>query len=87
MKYTYRLKEIAPQTQVLSIVADLVRQEDIERVVATTDGLLTNLHEPEASHLDLLSAFLPPAQIRKAYAEAVQRHYPCHEFGDLNIIV
>jgi NAD(P)-dependent dehydrogenase (short-subunit alcohol dehydrogenase family) len=31
-----RLKEIAPQTQVLSIVADLVRQEDIERVVATT---------------------------------------------------
>ncbi len=30
------LKEIAPQTQVLSIVADLVRQEDIERVVATT---------------------------------------------------
>lgn len=47
MKYTDRLKEIAPQTQVLSIVADLVRQEDIERVVATTDGLLTNLHEPE----------------------------------------
>lgn len=31
-----RLKEIAPQTQVLSILADLVRQEDIERVVATT---------------------------------------------------
>lgn len=31
-----RLKEIAPQTQVLSIVADLVRGEDIERVVATT---------------------------------------------------
>ena len=30
------LKEIAPQTKVLSIVADLVRQEDIERVVATT---------------------------------------------------
>lgn len=34
-----RLKEIAPQTQVLSIVADLVRQEDIERVVATKDRL------------------------------------------------
>ncbi len=25
----------------------------------TVDGLLTGLHEPEASHLDLLSAFLP----------------------------
>lgn len=31
-----RIKEIAPQTTVLSIVADLVRQEEIERVVATT---------------------------------------------------
>lgn len=30
------LNEIAPQTKVLSIVADLVRQEEIERVVATT---------------------------------------------------
>lgn len=31
-----RLKEIAPQTKVRSIVADLVRPEEIERVVATT---------------------------------------------------
>lgn len=31
-----RLKEIAPQIKVLSIVADLVHQEEIERVVATS---------------------------------------------------
>jgi NAD(P)-dependent dehydrogenase (short-subunit alcohol dehydrogenase family) len=31
-----RLNEIAPQTKVLSIVADLVKQEEIERVIATT---------------------------------------------------
>lgn len=51
------------------------------------DGLLTGLHEPEASHLDLLTAFLPPAQIRQAYEEAVRLRYLWHEFGDLNLIV
>jgi S-adenosylmethionine:tRNA ribosyltransferase-isomerase len=53
----------------------------------TVDGLLTGLHEPEASHLDLLTAFLPAQQIREAYEEAVQQNYLWHEFGDLNLIV
>ena len=51
------------------------------------DGLLTGLHEPEASHLDLLAAFLPATQIRDAYLEAVRLGYLWHEFGDLNLIV
>jgi S-adenosylmethionine:tRNA ribosyltransferase-isomerase len=51
------------------------------------DALLTGLHEPEASHLDLLSAFLPAEQIRTAYEEAIQRRYLWHEFGDLNLIL
>jgi S-adenosylmethionine:tRNA ribosyltransferase-isomerase len=51
------------------------------------DGLLTGLHEPEASHLDLLAAFLPAEKIRSAYEEAVRLHYLWHEFGDLNLIV
>ena len=51
------------------------------------DGLLTGLHEPEASHLDLLSAFLPAEQIRAAYEEAIERRYLWHEFGDLNLIL
>ncbi|MGB3291528.1 MAG: S-adenosylmethionine:tRNA ribosyltransferase-isomerase [Phormidesmis sp.] len=51
------------------------------------DGLLTGLHEPEASHLDLLTAFLPPEKLQPAYETAVQRKYLWHEFGDLNLIL
>jgi len=51
------------------------------------DGLLTGLHEPEASHLDLLTAFLSPEKIRDAYEEAVRQSYLWHEFGDLNLIL
>jgi S-adenosylmethionine:tRNA ribosyltransferase-isomerase len=50
-------------------------------------GLLTGLHEPEASHLDLLTAFLSPEQALATYEEAVRERYLWHEFGDLNLIV
>src|SRR5262245_23759934 len=50
------------------------------------DGLLTGLHEPEASHLDLLTAFVPGDVVRSAYEDAVRRGYLWHEFGDLNLI-
>jgi S-adenosylmethionine:tRNA ribosyltransferase-isomerase len=56
-------------------------------VLKAVDGLLTGLHEPEASHLDLLTAFLPAETIRTAYEEAVRRKYLWHEFGDLNLIL
>ncbi|WP_019505129.1 S-adenosylmethionine:tRNA ribosyltransferase-isomerase [Pleurocapsa sp. PCC 7319] len=51
------------------------------------DGLLTGMHEPEASHLDLLTAFLPAKQIQDAYSEALAKQYLWHEFGDLNLII
>ena len=51
------------------------------------DGLLTGLHEPTASHLDLLTGFLPAEQLRSAYEQAVQLGYLWHEFGDLNLIL
>ncbi|MGI8554357.1 MAG: S-adenosylmethionine:tRNA ribosyltransferase-isomerase [Dehalococcoidia bacterium] len=51
------------------------------------DGLLTGLHEPEASHLDLLSAFVPPHVLGQAYDEALHNGYLWHEFGDVNLIV
>ena len=51
------------------------------------DALLTGMHEPEASHLDLLTAFLPTEQIKTAYTDAVARQYLWHEFGDLNLII
>jgi len=50
------------------------------------NGLLTGLHEPEASHLDLLAAFVSPGKIYTAYNEAIERRYLWHEFGDLNLI-
>lgn len=58
-----------------------------DHLLRTVDGLLTGLHEPEASHLDLLTAFLSAEKIREAYEEAVRRCYLWHEFGDLNLIV
>jgi S-adenosylmethionine:tRNA ribosyltransferase-isomerase len=60
---------------------------DNQHRLKSVDGLLTGLHEPEASHLDLLSAFLPAEKIRAAYEEAIQRRYLWHEFGDLNLIL
>jgi S-adenosylmethionine:tRNA ribosyltransferase-isomerase len=58
-----------------------------DHVLRAVDGLLTGLHEPEASHLDLLTAFLPAERVRRAYEEAVRLRYLWHEFGDLNLIL
>jgi S-adenosylmethionine:tRNA ribosyltransferase-isomerase len=51
------------------------------------DALLTGLHEPEASHLDLLTALVPAERLRPAYEEAVRQGYLWHEFGDVNLIL
>ena len=51
------------------------------------DGLLTGFHEPTASHLDLLSAFMPPDRLGSVYAEALREEYLWHEFGDMNLIL
>ena len=51
------------------------------------DGLLTGLHEPEASHLDLLAAFLDRAALARAYAAALASGYLWHEFGDVCLLL
>ncbi|MBW5448855.1 S-adenosylmethionine:tRNA ribosyltransferase-isomerase [Cohnella sp. CFH 77786] len=51
------------------------------------DGLITGFHEPEASHLDLLEAFIAPDLLYPAYEEAIRRGYLWHEFGDMNLIL
>jgi S-adenosylmethionine:tRNA ribosyltransferase-isomerase len=58
-----------------------------EHTLRAVDGLLTGLHEPEASHLHLLTAFLPADRVRESYEEAVRLGYLWHEFGDLNLII
>lgn len=51
------------------------------------DGLITGFHEPEASHLDMLSAFIDETILIKAYREALKAGYLWHEFGDMNLIL
>jgi S-adenosylmethionine:tRNA ribosyltransferase-isomerase len=60
---------------------------DSSHALRVADGLITGFHEPEASHLDLLTAFLPVAKIQRVYQQAVQAQYLWHEFGDLNLIL
>ena len=51
------------------------------------DGLLTGLHELEASHLDLLAAFLDRSALDRAYAAALDSGYLWHEFGDVCLLL
>lgn len=58
-----------------------------QRGVAVVDGLLTGFHEPQASHLDLLRAFVDSTTLDAAYQHAIERGYIWHEFGDVQLIV
>ena len=58
-----------------------------ERGVRVVDGLLTGFHEPEASHLDMLSAIAGGAHLDLAYRAAFDGRYLWHEFGDLHLIL
>jgi S-adenosylmethionine:tRNA ribosyltransferase-isomerase len=58
-----------------------------ERGVRVVDGLLTGLHEPEASHLLMLEAVAGRAVIDRAYEEALRGLYLWHEFGDVHLIL
>ncbi|WP_053366624.1 S-adenosylmethionine:tRNA ribosyltransferase-isomerase [Bacillus sp. FJAT-27245] len=51
------------------------------------NGILTGLHEPEASHLAMLSAFISQDKLYVAYMDAVEAKYLWHEFGDMNLIL
>jgi S-adenosylmethionine:tRNA ribosyltransferase-isomerase len=58
-----------------------------ERGVRVVDGLLTGLHEPEASHLLMLEAVAGAAAVRRAYEEALRGRYLWHEFGDVHLVL
>jgi S-adenosylmethionine:tRNA ribosyltransferase-isomerase len=64
---------------------DLVLGPD--RPARTVDGLISGLHEPEASHLALLEAVAGPALVGRAYAAAVAERYRWHEFGDSTLLL
>jgi S-adenosylmethionine:tRNA ribosyltransferase-isomerase len=58
-----------------------------ERGVRLADGILTGLHEPAATHLELLRAFLADHALAEAYRAALAQRYLWHEFGDVHLIV
>jgi S-adenosylmethionine:tRNA ribosyltransferase-isomerase len=58
-----------------------------ERGVRAITGLLTGLHEPRASHLDLLAAVAGHELLAGSYAEALAAGYRWHEFGDLHLLL
>jgi len=58
-----------------------------ERGVRVVDGLLTGFHEPRASHLDLVTAVAGADVVARCYAEARDRGYLWHEFGDINLLL
>jgi S-adenosylmethionine:tRNA ribosyltransferase-isomerase len=51
------------------------------------DALLTGLHEPPATHLDMLGALLDGGLLERAYDEVRERRYLWHEFGDAMLII
>lgn len=57
------------------------------RGVRVVDGLLTGLHEPQASHLLMLEAVAGRDAIAGGYDEAVRGLYLWHEFGDVHLIL
>ncbi|GGX75790.1 S-adenosylmethionine:tRNA ribosyltransferase-isomerase [Streptomyces fructofermentans] len=58
-----------------------------ERGVRVVDGLLTGLHEPEASHLLMLEAVAGRAAIDRGYEAALRGRYLWHEFGDVHLLL
>ncbi|HEX8111779.1 MAG TPA: S-adenosylmethionine:tRNA ribosyltransferase-isomerase, partial [Kofleriaceae bacterium] len=50
-------------------------------------GLVSGLHVPGESHFELLSAFAPPDQLRRAIALAAQHGLSGHELGDACLIL
>ena len=66
-----------------------------DRPLRSVTGLITGLHEPRATHLQILEAVVAAArrgrpdsrQLDRAYADARRAGYLWHEFGDSHLIV
>lgn len=58
-----------------------------EYKLQVVDGIITGFHEPKASHLDMLTAFVNEKKLFSAYDMAIEKKYLWHEFGDINLII
>jgi len=64
---------------------DLVLGPD--RPARVVNGLVTGLHAPGSSHLDLLEAVVGPDLVQRTYDAAVADRYLWHEFGDSSLLL
>lgn len=81
---------IAVGTTVVRALQDGRSQGWTETVIRPGDrtrvhGLLTGLHEPRSTHLWMLQAV--GGSVVRAYAEAEERGYLWHEFGDVHLML
>ncbi len=60
-----------------------------DRPARVVDGILTGLHDPQASHLRLLEAVVGEEAVRRAYAEVTRgpHDYLWHELGDTMLLL
>ncbi|MGX6600692.1 S-adenosylmethionine:tRNA ribosyltransferase-isomerase [Micromonosporaceae bacterium Da 78-11] len=75
----------AGQVRPASGWTDLVIRPEHE--IRSVQGLLTGLHEPRASHLQMLTAVAGEPVLRASYAEALRARYRWHEFGDVHLLL
>lgn len=54
--------------------------------IKSVSGIVTGLHDPGSSHIEMISAFLDDSLLRSAYATAASLGYEWHEFGDISFI-
>ena len=80
-----RALESAAKNGALSGLTNLYIDQHYPLKIA--DGIITGFHEPKASHLDMLSAFVSEQNLLKAYDQAIGAGYLWHEFGDMNLII
>lgn len=52
----------------------------------TVDAMITGLHEPDGSHISMISSFAGSEKLLEAYSIAQNKHLFWHEFGDLAFI-
>ncbi len=63
------------------------RRVSADALPRAVDALLTGMHEPQASHFELLEAFVRRPLLELAYAQAIERRYLWHEFGDATLVL
>lgn len=60
---------------------------DKSRVMHNVDGMLTGYHDPLTSHFELEAAFVGEIPLAEAFAEARERGFQKHEFGDATLLL